>query len=61
MVQSCIEGLKKPDKAIFDLTLERLGVAAGDAVFLDDLGGNLKTAREMGMATIKVDWYIYIA
>ncbi len=54
MVQSCIERLKKPDKAIFDLTLERLGVGATDVVFLDDLGGNLKAAREMGMATIKV-------
>jgi putative hydrolase of the HAD superfamily len=34
--------------------LERLGVDAPEAVFLDDLGINLKPARAMGMATIKV-------
>ena len=49
-----MEGIKKPEKAIFDLTLERLGVTAEETVFLDDLGGNLKTARLMGMSTIKV-------
>ncbi len=49
-----MEGVKKPDKAIFDLTLERLGVEAHETVFLDDLGGNLRAAREIGMATIKV-------
>lgn len=54
VVESCIESLRKPDKAIFDLTLEKLGVSAKEAVFLDDLGVNLKTARQMGMATIKV-------
>ena len=54
MVESCVEKLRKPDKAIFDITLERLGVAASKAVFLDDIGGNLKTAKQMGMATIKV-------
>lgn len=49
-----MEGLKKPEKAIFDVTLERLGVKPEEAVFLDDLGGNLKIARLMGMSTIKV-------
>jgi FMN phosphatase YigB (HAD superfamily) len=34
--------------------LSRLEVTADEAVFLDDLGTNLKPAREMGMATIKV-------
>ena len=49
-----MEGIKKPDKAIFDLTLKRLGVCAEETVFLDDIGGNLKTARKMGMHTILV-------
>jgi epoxide hydrolase-like predicted phosphatase len=53
-VESCKEGLKKPEQAIFDLTLSKLGVEAHEAVFLDDLGRNLKTARLMGMTTIKV-------
>ena len=54
VVQSCLEGLKKPERAIFDVTLERLGVKPEETVFLDDLGSNLKTARLMGMSTIKV-------
>jgi putative hydrolase of the HAD superfamily len=33
---------------------EALGVAPPECVFLDDLGVNLKPAREMGMRTIKV-------
>lgn len=49
-----MEGIKKPEQAIFDLTLSKLGVQACEAVFLDDLGYNLKTARLMGMTTIKV-------
>ena len=36
------------------MALARLNVLASEAVFLDDLGMNLKPAREMGMATIKV-------
>ena len=30
-------------------------MAPGEAVFLDDIGTNLKTARALGMATIKVE------
>ena len=51
-----MEGLKKPEQAIFDLTLSKLGVEAHEAVFLDDLGRNLKTARLMGMTTIRVSF-----
>jgi putative hydrolase of the HAD superfamily len=54
VVESAVEGLRKPDVRIYELTLARLGVAAAEAVFLDDLGTNLKPAREMGMTTIKV-------
>ena len=54
-VESAIEGLQKPDPRIYDLVLGRLNVPADAAVFLDDIGRNLKTAREMGMTTIKVD------
>jgi putative hydrolase of the HAD superfamily len=54
IVESAVEGLRKPDPAIYQLTCMRLGVMPQDAVFLDDLGVNLKPARELGMATIKV-------
>lgn len=54
VVESSVEGIRKPDQRIYELTLERLDVDASDAVFLDDLGINLKPARAMGMTTIKV-------
>jgi putative hydrolase of the HAD superfamily len=54
IVESAIERLRKPDPRIYALALARLDVLASEAVFLDDLGMNLKPARQMGMATIKV-------
>jgi putative hydrolase of the HAD superfamily len=54
VVESAIVGLRKPDPRIYELALEQLRVDANDAVFLDDLGINLKPARAMGMTTIKV-------
>lgn len=54
-IESSVEGLRKPDPAIYALACERLGVGPEEVVFLDDIGPNLKPARSMGMATIKVD------
>ncbi len=54
IVESAVEGLRKPDPRIYALALARLDVLASQTVFLDDLGMNLKPARDMGMATIKV-------
>jgi putative hydrolase of the HAD superfamily len=54
VVESAREGLRKPDPRIYALVLARLDVLASEAVFLDDLGINLKPARSMGMTTIKV-------
>jgi putative hydrolase of the HAD superfamily len=55
VVESSKVGLRKPDTAIYELVCRELGVLPAEAVFLDDLGVNLKPARAMGMATIKVD------
>jgi putative hydrolase of the HAD superfamily len=54
-IESSVEGLRKPDPAIYQLACERLGAAPQEMIFLDDIGGNLKPALAMGMATIKVD------
>jgi putative hydrolase of the HAD superfamily len=54
VVESALVGLRKPDPAIYELACARLGVEPARTVFLDDLGVNLKPARAMGMATIKV-------
>jgi putative hydrolase of the HAD superfamily len=55
VVESAVEGLRKPDPRIYLLACDRLGVTAHETVFLDDLGVNLKPARELGMTTIKVE------
>ena len=54
IVESSIEGVRKPQQRIYQIACERLGIAPQRAVFLDDLGINLKPARAMGMTTIKV-------
>jgi putative hydrolase of the HAD superfamily len=53
-VESAVVGLRKPDPRIYRLVCDRLGVEPAAAVFLDDIGANLKTARALGMTTIKV-------
>jgi putative hydrolase of the HAD superfamily len=45
-------GLRKPDPAIYELAAERLGLPPAACVFVDDLPGNLKPARALGMATV---------
>ena len=54
VIESAVVGLRKPDPRIYELVLRELEVDATEAVFLDDLGINLKPARAMGMTTIKV-------
>lgn len=62
-VSSAHVGMRKPEQRIYDFALEevkRIGkergleIEAGDVVFLDDIGQNLRMARERGMRTIKV-------
>lgn len=53
-VESAVEGLRKPDRRIYELACARLGVSPSETVFLDDIGRNLKAARALGMTTIKV-------
>ena len=54
IVESAKVGLRKPDPRIYELVCCQLQVVPAECVFLDDLGINLKPARAMGMATIKV-------
>ena len=54
-VESSVVGLRKPDPRIYELVCDKVGVRPAAAIFLDDIGSNLKTARRLGMATIKVD------
>jgi putative hydrolase of the HAD superfamily len=60
IVESSLEGVRKPEPEIYELALARLSqavgreIAAADCAYLDDLGINLKPAREQGFRTIKV-------
>jgi putative hydrolase of the HAD superfamily len=54
IVESAVEGVRKPDPRFYAIACERLGVRPHRCVFLDDLGINLKPARALGMTTIKV-------
>lgn len=54
VIESSVEGVRKPEPGIYQIALDRMKVEAVNCVFLDDLGINLKPARAMGMKTIKV-------
>jgi putative hydrolase of the HAD superfamily len=69
IVESCVVGVRKPDRRIFEVALARaqelllsrsasasvaVSLRPAEVVFLDDLGGNLKAARQIGLHTIKV-------
>ena len=63
-IASAEVGLRKPDPKIYELAVQRLdefdrqkggsGAKAADVVFLDDIGENLKAAKDVGMHTIRV-------
>jgi len=55
VVESSRAGVRKPDPAIYRLVCDELGIEPDEAVFVDDLGINLKPARALGMTTIKVE------
>jgi epoxide hydrolase-like predicted phosphatase len=52
MIISAEEGLVKPDDRIYSLALERLGVSAEEAVFIDDFSQNIEGARLLNIRTI---------
>jgi putative hydrolase of the HAD superfamily len=53
VVDSAFVGMRKPDPEIYALTLERLGLAAGSCLFVDDVAENVAGARELGMAVVQ--------
>jgi putative hydrolase of the HAD superfamily len=54
IVESSRIGVRKPEPEFYRIACDSLSIAPADAVMLDDLGVNLKPARDMGMQTIKV-------
>jgi len=63
-ISSAHVGMRKPEKRIYEYALKELQKVAkergfdlkpNEILFLDDIGTNLKTARALGMRTIKVN------
>jgi putative hydrolase of the HAD superfamily len=54
VIESQAVGMRKPDPRIYQLACRELGVAPAETAFLDDIGLNLKSARALGLHTIKV-------
>ena len=54
VIESSVEGIRKPNPEIYKLACQRISVEPEKCLFIDDLGINLKPARELGMKTIKV-------
>ncbi len=52
VVDSAFVGFRKPEPRIYELTLERLGVAAHAAVLVDDIEDNCAGAVRMGMRAV---------
>ena len=52
LVFSCVEGVIKPERRIYKITLERLGLKAGQAVFIDDRQDYIRGAEDVGLNTI---------
>lgn len=53
-LESVVEGVRKPEPEIYRRCVAALGVDPGRMLMLDDLGPNLKPARDLGMETVKV-------
>jgi putative hydrolase of the HAD superfamily len=54
VVDSGFVGMRKPERPIYELTLERLGgLAADECLFVDDMDANCDTALEMGMTVVR--------
>lgn len=54
IVDSHEVGMRKPNPAIYHLTLERLGVTAPRAAFLDDLPANVQAGSALGLVSLLV-------
>jgi putative hydrolase of the HAD superfamily len=52
VVDSAFVGMRKPDPAIFELTLDKLGAEPGESLFVDDLEVNCDAARSLGLSAV---------
>ncbi len=55
VVDSAFVGMRKPERAIYELTCARLGVEAGACVLVDDFEVNCEGARAVGMHAVRFE------
>jgi epoxide hydrolase-like predicted phosphatase len=53
VVDSAFVGMRKPDPAIYALTLERLGLPAEACAFVDDIDVNCEAAAALGIRAVQ--------
>ena len=53
VIESSKAGVRKPEPEIYEMMCAALAVAPRRCIFIDDLGVNLKTAKALGMTTVK--------
>ncbi|XP_034878497.1 bifunctional epoxide hydrolase 2 isoform X1 [Mirounga leonina] len=54
LIESCRIRMAKPEPQIYRFVLDTMKASPSEVVFLDDVGANLKPARDLGMVTILV-------
>ena len=52
VVDSAFVGCRKPDREIYEIVLERLGLPAEACLFIDDVDVNVEAAREIGLSAV---------
>ncbi|MCZ7535288.1 MAG: HAD family phosphatase [Acidimicrobiia bacterium] len=52
VVDSSHVGMRKPEREIYELTCDRLGIHPAEAVFVDDNADNIAAAELLGMSTV---------
>jgi epoxide hydrolase-like predicted phosphatase len=52
VVDSSHVGMRKPERAIYELTCARLGITPEESIFVDDNADNIDAARTYGMEVV---------
>jgi putative hydrolase of the HAD superfamily len=53
VIDSGFVGYRKPERQIYEITLERLGLPASACLFVDDMELNCEAARELGFTVVQ--------
>ncbi len=60
LIYSCLEGMRKPEKEIYLLSIDRMGFTPEEIIFIDDSEENILASRDIGMHGILFTSYTQI-